>query len=662
MAPSRSYLVAWQCWISLLRLFSALYLIGWLAWMLNGVLRNFQGDSESDPESSINAQRRWWIAQYILRIAFWIAVFLNDLFILTIDIKRTSTYLGCIVGQAVVNFAFTVLLISYLVLNMIAYKVYSVTLQKFVDITAVILVFLGGTCSLSLLVLNLSPFFTLRSYVSMGQLRRTNTKDAFRGSVAPLAFSVLSLVGHQREVLIKNPVIHGTKGFLGRLFFRRVRPVETRMYAFFRNVFGAIAIVVLIFRMVTALQKAQNEISTRMTSGTCDRRPVPDNHEINLVLERNSAAFFNDADAPNITVKISYRESPDLRICSILASKDLGNARTLDTFVCPSAKQMSVNSDAFSPQVGVPFFRFYFEVSRSNGTLDLQRDMPLIWLSNGLEQPGNLSSPHAHLVRAYMPAWVLRPGFHMDAEAKLITKRLIKSSILKDVVLNSKPTYASVSLYPMADSGLFRYPNASIATGEARITLRPGFMYFGARAAPQNLDYPSSQLDVCDYIDDYRSSTILDVIGSVGGLFAVLHGMHVLLFGRPLLWGLAGTKLITPFGILGACSSKRFKERLKEQYHHRSTTKGNLGTIDIIGFLRDFVIDFGPADFDPEERASVQSISSPSSITKNESEGDADSARVPLMQSDTSSVHLRQREKGTGYSPDWTIGRVDGVV
>ncbi|CAE6473651.1 unnamed protein product, partial [Rhizoctonia solani] len=158
-------------------------------------------------------------------VAFWVAVLLNDLFILTVDIKQTSTYLGCVTAQAVVNFAFAVLLIGYLVLNMIAYKVYSVTIQKFVDITAIASVFLGGTCSLSLLAINLSPFFTLRSHVSVGQLCRTNTKDAFRGSVSPLAFCVLSLLGHQRDTPIQNPVIFGTRRFLSHLFLRRVRCV-----------------------------------------------------------------------------------------------------------------------------------------------------------------------------------------------------------------------------------------------------------------------------------------------------------------------------------------------------------------------------------------------------------------------------------------------------
>ncbi|CAE6442415.1 unnamed protein product, partial [Rhizoctonia solani] len=34
---------------------------------------------------------------------------------------------------------------------------------------------------------------------------------------------------------------------------------------------------------------------------------------------------------------------------------------------------------------------------------------------------------------------------------------------------------------------------------------------------------------ICDYLQDYRTGTILDVIGSVGGLFALLQAIHVAL-------------------------------------------------------------------------------------------------------------------------------------
>jgi hypothetical protein len=44
----------------------------------------------------------------------------------------------------------------------------------------------------------------------------------------------------------------------------------------------------------------------------------------------------------------------------------------------------------------------------------------------------------------------------------------------------------------------------------------------------------------CEVVEDYRSSTAFDALGSIGGLLAILQGLHLLLFGRPLFWGITG--------------------------------------------------------------------------------------------------------------------------
>ncbi|CAE6501318.1 unnamed protein product [Rhizoctonia solani] len=145
-------------------------------------------------------------------------------------------------------------------------------------------------------------------------------------------------------------------------------------------------------------------------------------------------------------------------------------------------------------------------------------------------------------------------------------------------------------------------------------------MYHRNQVYAQNLNGDPGLL--CDYVDDYRSGTIFDVIGSVGGLFALLHAAHLLLFGRPLLWGLTGAKMITPFGLLGQCSSRSFKRRLKEGYHVTSIEDGT-ETIRIVKFLQNFVIDFGPANIDPEQ--------SPASPAPADNDGPAD-AQILMVQ------------------------------
>ncbi|KAH7338283.1 hypothetical protein B0J17DRAFT_717932 [Rhizoctonia solani] len=165
-------------------------------------------------------------------------------------------------------------------------------------------------------------------------------------------------------------------------------------------------------------------------------------------------------------------------------------------------------------------------------------------------------------------------------------------------------------------------------------------------------------VNVCDFIDDYRSGTVFDVIGSVGGLFALLQAAHVLLFGRPLLWGLTGAKLITPFGLFGACSSRGFKRRLKDEYHGKSAEDGS-DTIQVVRFLRDFVIEFGPADLDPECPSSHQPVTSPTSAVAKEDDA---SIRIPLMamNSDVAPMHQRDSENDNGASQG--NGRVNSTV
>ncbi|KAG8778128.1 hypothetical protein FRC12_025146, partial [Ceratobasidium sp. 428] len=50
--------------------------------------------------------------------------------------------------------------------------------------------------------------------------------------------------------------------------------------------------------------------------------------------------------------------------------------------------------------------------------------------------------------------------------------------------------------------------------------------------------YESLRGPYCTVIEDYRKSSMFDVLGSIGGLLALLQGVHVFLFGRPLLWGM----------------------------------------------------------------------------------------------------------------------------
>jgi len=64
-------------------------------------------------------------------------------------------------------------------------------------------------------------------------------------------------------------------------------------------------------------------------------------------------------------------------------------------------------------------------------------------------------------------------------------------------------------------------------------------------ALEYNLDTSSgpSNGPLYEVIEDYRAQTLLGVLTGIGGLLAALQGLHTLLFGLPLFWGLFGMPL-----------------------------------------------------------------------------------------------------------------------
>ncbi|KAG9080161.1 hypothetical protein FRC06_007001, partial [Ceratobasidium sp. 370] len=108
----------------------------------------------------------------------------------------------------------------------------------------------------------------------------------------------------------------------------------------------------------------------------------------------------------------------------------------------------------------------------------------------------------------------------------------------------------------------------------------------------------------CQMIEDYRKSSAFDILGSIGGLLALLQGLHIFLFGRPLFWGMFGAKLLTPFGIVGQFANGGFRQRLHD-YYHTPEAQANPRDDDVSSairmnrFLLDYILDMGPAAATP---------------------------------------------------------------
>ncbi|KAF8688548.1 hypothetical protein RHS03_09695, partial [Rhizoctonia solani] len=564
------------------------------------------------------------------------------------DLFRTNTYLGCIAAQAAVNFCFILVILS---LN--APAVTQTPLQTFRALfldssntraSAVLLastMLVAGVCSLCLLSLYLFLVFVLRRDSSVHNVWINNSKDAMMGIVPSALLSPPTILGRPRIMAVPVPFPRFFKRFLATALFRRVRPVETRMYALAGNLFAIVSIAVLMFRLITALQKAQDQIQTHVTSEGCNN--AASMHNIAFLSERLVYdPRWDTTQIYDITLNISLtwtvpnglEGSTYTDNCVLELSQNFDSAvpdwgwesetvqnRIVQLFVCPISPYDPARDDTShvppyigDTSLGMLTYRIEAQLAEAatNGTVH-ENQMPRIWLVNLLDldmrrglEPSDLLL-EAMSVRKYLPPLKLLSGSHITGETSLITRRFIISSILKDWVLNSDPSYRTLSLYPTAHSSLtaLNSSDTNLATANIRATLNPGLMYHRAQIPVQNI----ASSDTCDYITDYRASTILDVIGSVGGLFALLQAVHVLLFGRPLLWGLTGAKTITPFGLLGRCSSRSFRRRLREEYYGGSDEEST-DTIQIGKLLRDFVIELGPADIDPKSGTLQQSETS----------------------------------------------------
>ncbi|ELU37667.1 hypothetical protein AG1IA_08304 [Rhizoctonia solani AG-1 IA] len=570
---------------------------------------------------------------------------------------------------------------------------------------------------------------------------------------------------------------HGLRAFYGRLshpnyiwtptpiqrpmailFFRRRSPVETRIYAFTRNSFAVAAIVILIFQLITTLQRAQNEIRARATSETCSGAS-PEHHLMVLSDRLRFEPIGENTMQDDINITISailnnpnkpYRPY-SMMICNVtlvssptIAYGDGTASRVLELFNCPSSLRNPIDGLAYSLSMSPSgAYRVQLQpAGRVPGGRIYETQLPRIWFVNAWEfRELNWSDAtqvkELTRVRKYSLPLVLVPGSQITSEASLITRRFITSSIVREILFNSKPVrntplcficqhllwdrppwsvwtwrFTKSRILPNLKglTGIWEYSlplvllpgsqitseanlitgrfitsliardilfdfkpydstllaqlsgiplndsDARVATADIQITLNPGHMPYRTRLDPENRPFDLRE-DVCDFIEDYRSGTVLDVIGSVGGLFALLQAAHLLLFRETVILGTSRWAVWSfrhghcPFGLLGRCSSRNFKRRLREEYHTQSDEE-SAHTIQIVKFLRDFVIDFGPADLDSvadRPRESRASSVKAESDAGDENEPDSEIPLMPLAgRSHDTPIH-----SGVAQSPSY---------
>ncbi|QRV92305.1 monovalent cation/proton antiporter-2 (CPA2) family protein [Ceratobasidium sp. AG-Ba] len=388
------------------------------------------------------------------------------------------------------------------------------------------------------------------------------------------------------------------RDFFLRLLFRRVSPAETKSYALARNSFAILAMLAIIFRASTAIISANTGFETRVYSGSC---PGPlsniNVNDIQVAIQVPGPDIQSFGLGINVTMSSLVEQSACIaEVLPAMASTVYsGHSFAVEGSVWFAVYTCTYTGNLSVWQVKPSQTSYDIKIWSLNGTALRSDSMPYIWLINRAD---SFIQPSSSIP-------ILK-----SAQAGLVRRRFIRSSIWRDTIANLEPLYDEVTIFPMTNTYNVlptTSNNATIATGKITPTLRPVYSSFRGSSFDE-LDWYNVGLDMCDYVQDYRTSTFFGIIGSVGGLFAILQAWHMLLFGRPMLWGLLGAKLITPFGMLGACSSRSFRRRLREQYYHTPDCTKSEDNMRVGAFLRDFVIDFGPAGADDDRGESTRAV------------------------------------------------------
>ncbi|KAH7332742.1 hypothetical protein B0J17DRAFT_677388 [Rhizoctonia solani] len=577
MYPS---LLVWHYWITILRIPSGLVGFSFLTMLLIEVW--------SYRSTGIKVQS-------VFMLVMWLLVALNDILLLTSDMKRAYPYLGCIGIQSTISLASFILstVLSSVFASYLAVGGYDSGMMLLPRILSAIYSFVS-VFSLGLVIWPVL-FLRKRQGMSWAQVWNCNTKDAFfiRSGDSNRYHSGMPervkrrATSHQHMIRI---TVNGLRQFFTRLLFRRIHPVERKSYAFARNVFATLAISMIIFRTITALVQTKNKVNTKVYSKNCEPIYYKQEHDVQVLMLFPSTGEVGDKLKIQTEVSIEANQGAT-KPCDQTQLSTYGGGwypYTLLSYACNSSIEFKWDFKPISYRITA--------TSSSQSTL-MYEDMPIVWLANKKE----ITLDKRVVPPFYSTPWRPLPGHHSEIEAGLVSRGFISSSIMRDLVLNRDPEYTYISLYPIVTLAATPLSNATITTARLHLTMQPGLNYLRNRESfdkvNSNKAYPliESWADerACDFIEDYRSGTILDVLGSVGGLFAILQTLHVLLFGRPLLWGLSGAKLITPFGLVGAFDTEDFHRRLRETYG-REPTKDNPDPIQTAAFLRDFVIDMGP--------------------------------------------------------------------
>ncbi|KAF8601922.1 hypothetical protein BDV93DRAFT_607862, partial [Ceratobasidium sp. AG-I] len=581
--------------------------------------------------SSRDIKTSEWFTPSSLNLAFWLTASVNSIILLTFDFLYTGTILGSFLVQQVIVIVLVALHIARILVDAHEWRIYLKTQvpegYQMPDLTAinVVIRFLYPNIYISLTLL-VSAVLWAR-FIRARRSGALNGVGSWMVNAEDLASNTGPLsrratwggVSRQkdssprRHVRIAARVLGVPVTFVRNSMSRRVISVETLRYAFFQNILALAAIILILTRVIILLAQVQNEdFQTRTRVGECSSQGQrwfnvsllvghPEDRGVNTTkLALDISEYSSQVQIALGDFKAPFRSSNSNTTCGTsLVHSRINNFNITDGFRlynCTYETRQNLG--------------FRYIISPKNMTVQAEAsDFPRLWfqqtpIDRDLTQLNNTVVPY--LIPPIEPS----PGMHTLSELYFAERRFITSSGIMDAITGSKPAYGNIvvlykwryissrPIYP-SDNISTDGNNQNIAYGTV---LWPKFITFASGLTEAQLD-PGALMSLCEVIEDYRSSSAFDVLGSIGGLLALLQGIHMFLFGRPLFWGLFGAKLISPFGLVGKLATKGFRQRLRSEYYP-SGIQNERGVqeavqvqeaINMTQFLLDYVLDMGPA-------------------------------------------------------------------
>ncbi|KAG8720115.1 hypothetical protein FRC08_001140 [Ceratobasidium sp. 394] len=237
--PTTPLVLTWHYWSTLLRLFIS------LAWTVRLIVA-------AALDAPVNLMTLLYSILFLL-------ISINDILILTLDFKRTDSYVGIGLTQAIISGLSLAPPATFMGFAGFSDGLSSLTVQ--------IPNSLHILCTLYLLI----SLLLSKREADVHAPWKANAKDVLLGSSSSQCHP--SWLGHARNPPLRKRDVsrfpHFWTIYVPKILFRRISPVESKRYAFFQNFCALLFMVAILARTAMELAQAQNQIETRNGAGNC---------------------------------------------------------------------------------------------------------------------------------------------------------------------------------------------------------------------------------------------------------------------------------------------------------------------------------------------------------------------------------------------------------